>query len=1006
MKRITALCIAMGASAAPLFGAAVKLDPEHLEFFEKKIRPVLVDQCYKCHSAGEKIKGDLVLDTREGLLVGGQSGPAIVPKKPEKSLLIKVIKHEDPDLAMPPKEPKLADNVIADFEQWIRMGAPDPREATEHKIAAVDFEKAREHWAFKPVTKPAVPKAADKKFVQSPIDAFVFAKLQEKGLRPSPQADKRTLIRRVYYDLTGLPPTPEEVESFAKDNSKDAYAKMVDRLLASPHFGEHWGRLWLDIARYADTTGDRLNGNRRNPLLPYAWTYRDYVIEAFNKDLPYDQFIKEQIAADQMPVSEQDKSRLRALGFITVGKTFMGNDNEMIDDRIDVISKGLMGFTVSCARCHDHKFDPVTMGDYYGLHGVFNSTRMPTELPLIEQPAETPEYKDFLKQVKAIEAEVGEYEKAVLLTIKAGMLDRTGDYLSTALEAKRSGKTGTGNFRLVAKKYNLDAAIFEHWYNITRDAAKTHNPVVAPWLAYADLPESGFAAKAKAVTSSLGKDSSKPMNPLLVEALKAKNPASLKDVAAVYNDVCGTLAKQIGAKKFETLTAARNPRPSPKFTEPLADAGMETLRKAFFGPAPVISLTTADATRLLGVQFRNGQNQINAKVYALEMTHPGSPARAMILEDLPKPRDSKIMIRGEPRNLGPVAPRQFIQILAGPKPEPFSKVASGRLELAQSIASKDNPLTPRVWVNRVWKNLFGEAIVRTPSDFGIRSDKPTHPELLDYLAASLMENGWSTKQLIRSIVLSSTYRQDSKSNPKAMEADPTNEFLWRMNIRRLPFESIRDTLLVVGGNIDLSMGGSPITLDAGEQSSRSARALYGSMTLKLESAPRRTVYGMIDRAALPEMFRTFDFSNPDMSSGERIQTTVPQQALFMMNSPFVAGQVEQLLHRDDFVALKDPEQKIRHLYRLAFQRQPTAQELQISLDFLSQQMLADKPVPAEPAATVDMSKLREMSKDDRKAALARMQAATKGSKDSDKALDAWERYAQVVLLSNEFIFLN
>jgi hypothetical protein len=433
---------------------------------------------------------------------------------------------------------------------------------------------------------------------------------------------------------------------------------------------------------------------------------------------------------------------------------------------------------------------------------------------------------------------------------------------------------------------------------------------------------------------------------------------------------------------------------------------MESLRRAFFGPDAVITLTTADTARLLGVQFRNGQVQITAKVHALEMTHPGSPARAMILEDLPKPRDSKIMIRGEPRNLGPVAPRQFIQVLAGPNPEPFSKTSSGRLELATSSASRDNPLTPRVWVNRVWKNLFGEAIVRTPSDFGLRADKPTHPELLDHLAASLMENGWSTKQLVRSILLSSTYRQDSTATPKGMLVDPTNEMLWRMNIRRLPFESIRDTLLVVGGNLDLSMGGTPIRVDAGDTSSQNARRMYGNMDLKIPVEPRRTVYGMVDRAALPEMFRTFDFSNPDMSSGERIQTTVPQQALFMMNSPFVAEQVELMLKRPDFEALQKPEDKIRHIFRTAFQRQPTEKEVQMSLDFLSQQMLAEKPAPAEPATQVDMEKLRAMSKDERKAALARMQSAARGSKDSDKALDAWERYAQVVLLSNELIFVN
>jgi len=472
MKKLIISLLVLGVAPAA-FAAAAKLDPEQLDFFEKKIRPVLAEQCYKCHSANEKIKGELELDTRVGTMKGGESGPVIIPGNPAKSLFMKLVRHEDPERKMPPKSEKLPDDVIANLEKWIAMGAPDPRELSDRKIVALDMDKAKDHWAFRPVTKPAPPKVSDRSgFVQSPIDSFVLEKLAAKGLAPSPKADKRALIRRITYDLTGLPPTADEVEAFVKDNSKDAYTKLVDHLLESPHYGEHWGRLWLDVARYADTTGDRQNGGRRNPLLPYAWTYRDYVIEAFNKDLPYDKFILQQIAGDRLPEAAEDKSILRALGFITVGKTFMGNENEVIDDRIDVIGKGLMAFSISCARCHDHKFDPISMKDYYGLHGVFASSRTPSEFPLVAQPQKTPEYEDYLKQVAEVDKQVESYHEGEMSRIRGGMLDRAGDYLIAVREALTSGASKSGNVRNVARKHGLDSAVFELWLDTVRANSK------------------------------------------------------------------------------------------------------------------------------------------------------------------------------------------------------------------------------------------------------------------------------------------------------------------------------------------------------------------------------------------------------------------------------------------------------------------------------------------------------------------------------------------------------
>jgi len=790
-----------------------------------------------------------------------------------------------------------------------------------------------------------------------------------------------------------------------KDNSKDAYAKLVDRLLASPHFGEDWGRMWLDIARYADTTGDRQNGGRRNPLYPHAWTYRDYVIEAFNKDLPYDQFIIQQIAADRLPESAQDHEMLRALGFITVGKTFMGNENEMIDDRIDVITKGLMGFTVSCARCHDHKFDPVTMKDYYGLHGVFASSRQPNELPIITDPTPTPEYAEFKKKIAEVEKQVEEYHETEMSRVRGGMLDRAGEYMMAVRDAYASGAFKSGNVRNIARKYNLDAAVFELWLDTLKSNRSKPHPVLAAWFAFSDIPDKEFSKKAKSIAATLGKD--KPASDIFVKEFQKKTPASMKEVAAVYTRVFGNLQKAVGAKPFSVLTAGRNTGTTQVGEKKLADSGLEELRVAIFTDAGCVELADREMQRLLGVQFRNRENAIRSTQYALEMSHPGSPARAMTLEDMSRARDSRIMIRGEPRNLGDAVPRQFIQILAK-NPEPF-KDGSGRLEMARAIATRDNPLTARVWVNRVWKNLFGEAIVRTPSDFGIRSDAPTHPELIDWLASYLMDNGWSTKKLIRAMVLSSTYQQDSKANNKAMQIDPTNELLWRMNIRRLTFEEIRDTFLAVGGNIDLRMGGQPIKLDASDDSRNPGRRQY-NFTVDLKTDPRRTVYGMVDRGALPEVLRTFDFANPDMSTGERILTTVPQQALFMMNSPFVVDEVRRLLARTDFQAQKTPEDKVKFLYRTAYQRPPTPKELKMSVDYLAEQPdneLGQIKIKADPESeTLAAASTGKMEPENRTSRTNRSGASEQRRSVSAKPLDAWERYTQVLLLANEFVFLN
>ncbi len=986
--------------------AAAALDTAQTDFFEKRIRPVLIESCYKCHSAdSENIRGGLLVDTRDGLLQGGDSGPAIVPGDLKKSALISAIRHEgkDPDSAMPPKKTKLSEAVISDFEEWVKMGAPDPRTApttAKHasKAAPWDAEKAATHWAFQKISQPPVPKTADpKQFAQNPIDQFVLAKLAENKLQPSAKADKFTLIRRLSYDLTGLPPNPEEVDAFLADKAANAYEKLVDRLLASSRYGERWGRHWLDIARYADTSGDRKVGKQRDPLYSYAWTYRDYVINAFNQDLPYDKFLIEQIAADRLPEAKQDKTRMAALGFLTVGKRFMGVENDVLDDRIDLVTKGLMGITGSCARCHDHKFDPIPTRDYYGLHGIFASSEEPLIGPDLADPKANPAYSGYLAEVDKVEKECKEHEFSEGSRILAGMLDRTGDYLLAVRESSKTTDTSKkgGNFRLAAKnqglKAEIAAALQEQVRQLEASKKSKADPLLGPWFEFAALPAERFAELAPALTYEMA--ASTVYNPALLSAIIDKAPASLKDVAVAYTKAFGELNKALALPEFVGRNAAKGGFQLAKTQAALADPSLETLRRDVFAVNSSLRPGERTISLTFGVQFTNAMAIIRGKIGVLNLTHNGAPVRAMPLIDKVVPRDSPVLIRGEPNNRGPVVPRHFLTLLGGSEQAAF-KDGSGRLELARSIASKDNPLTARVIVNRIWQWHFGQAIVRTVSDFGTRSEPPTHPELLDWMASWLMEHGWSLKQLNKLIVMSATYQQESRPSEASLAVDPTNQWLWRSNVQRLDFEQIRDTLLLASASLDDSkVGGKPFQLGGGSTIAVSTKNRYAGLDAGALGTPpnRRTVYAMIDRSALPEMFNTFDFANPDISTGERVLTTVPQQALFMMNSPFIAEQVRNLFARKDFPKSGTDEEKVAFIYRTALQRPPTPRELEQSRAFLNEdpktQIETNGLLPQEVGSVAGRLK---------KAAPA----------PASKPLTPWERYAQVVFLTNELIFIK
>jgi len=953
-------------------------NPKQVDFFEKNIRPVLLTHCYECHSAeSKKVKGGLLLDTREGLLKGGDSGPAIVPNDLKKSLLIVGIRHEsaDPHKAMPLNKAKLSDEIIADFEQWVKLGAPDPRVGKAiAKSPTWSAEQVADHWAFKKIANPPIPKVVDaKQFVQNPIDQFILAKLNETKLEPSPKADKYTLIRRVTYDLIGLPPTPEEVDAFLADKSTNAFEKVVDRLLASSNYGERWGRHWLDIARYSDTTGDR-GGGARQSVYPYAWTYRDYVIAAFNKDLPYDRFIIEQIAADRLPESNEDKILLTALGFLTVGKRFMNNANDVIDDRIDVVTRGLMGLTTACARCHDHKFDPISTQDYYSLHGIFNSSEEVRNSAPLFDPKKNPEYLDYLAEVAKIDQEVARYVEGEAARVVSGMLRDAGNYMLAGHEWMRKPFTGKKRVPASASYYGIRATLkkglileLAHpWFVQLEaiEAGKKNDPVFSPWLKFAALPEDQFQERAPELLKEIA--ASKEVNPAIARALVAKKPASLQDVAAVYTTVLATLHEQLKLDRFHPN--AKTPFDATPTQRALSDVDMEAMRKHLYGSTSPLLPDDAAMTRSQYLFPRN-KAAIYSKVLNLDLTHPGAPVKAMALVDKPIIKNSPVFIRGEPENLGPVVPRQFLTVLSGKNQKLFSD-GSGRLELARAITSRDNPLTARVMVNRVWQWHFNQAIVRTVSDFGFRSEPPTHPEMLDWLATWFMNNGWSLKKLHKLMVTSATYQQQSLATDAGIETDSTNQWLWRYNIRRLDVEELRDSLLSLSQTLDPKMGGPPFSF--GELGPNMARPKYlgaDFSAVKTNAPERRTVYALIDRSGLSEVFNTFDFADPDMSNGERILTTVPQQALFMMNSPFIAEQVKNILARSDFPAKGSDDEKVTFVFRVIFQRAPREKELDLARQFLK-----------------SAAKIPDLEK--------------------DKLLTPWERYTQVLLLTNEFLFVN
>jgi len=898
-----------------LSASASEPDRASLDFFETKVRPVLVEHCYGCHSSqAKKLKGGLLLDTIEGMRKGGQSGPAVVPGKLEESLLVQAVRYDDELTRMPPKE-KLPAAAIASLEQWVKEGAAVPMArpgtaqpaAGSGKSRGVDLAAARKHWAYQPIKRHDPPPVKNRSWRRMPIDDFVLARLEASGLAPSPPADRRTLLRRTHYDLIGLPPTAEEIDAFERDRSDDAFARVVDRLLASPRYGERWGRHWLDVARYADTKdGVLMFGDDR--VRPFAYTYRDYVIRAFNEDIPFDRFILEQLAADVI-APKDEPWRLAAMGFLTLGRTFDNNIHDQIDDRIDTVSRGLLGLTVACARCHDHKYDAITAADYYSLYGVFASTETPMDLPLTESLEKLPGCAEFEKKAAAKRAELRHFLDSQYAALSETARQRIGDYLARAALSEPD-PLETAIFFLSLAPEDLRPQIVARWRRYLKQRATHDDPVFSPWHDMMKLADADFPAEASAV---LAHSSTRPagttpgrVNPLVTAALASASLKTRADVPRVYGELINRI--------YEESKQPKQPARPVDLTD-AEKAARQVLEIVTSHDSPAYfpeSQTYAYMSR--GEKDAYGGKQVELDRMAVQAADKAAP-RAMALTDAAEPYEPRVFVRGNPAQPGDRVPRQFLRVLAGDHSTPFTH-GSGRLDLARAITAADNPLTSRVIVNRVWMHHFGEPLVSTPSDFGTRSNPPTHPELLDDLAARFMQSGWSLKNLHRQIVLSSTYQQASLDRPDCHKIDPENRLLWRFNRRRLDLESMRDTLLAVSGRLDPAMRGRPVDV------------------VNDPKVTRRTVYGLVDRQSLPAVFRAFDFASPDLSSERRPRTTVPQQALFSMNAPLVIELARALAARPD-VAAASPEARIVSLYRRVLARRPDPLELKAALEFVT-----------------------------------------------------------------------
>jgi hypothetical protein len=852
-------------------GEGQKTDPAAIEFFEKKIRPVLAEHCYRCHSKdAAKLKANLLLDTGAAMRKGGDSGPSLIPGQPAKSLILQALRHQG-DLHMPPTG-KLSDAVIADFERWIALGAPDPRDGSAVAVKEIDWEAARQYWAFQQPVKHPLPAVQNRAWPKGEIDHFLLAELEKRGLEPVKGATRVELIRRATLDLIGLPPTPDEIDAFVNDKSDDAFARVVDRLLSSPHYGERWGRVWLDVARFADDKALAMS----QPY-PHAYRYRDWVVQALNRDMPYDRFVRLQIAGDMMTEPEGDYFlRLAGLGFQGLGAEYhKGNFAAQVmadelDDRVDTLSRALLGLTVACARCHDHKYDPIPTVDYYSLAAAYQGA---TLSPIPIEPAEVvARFEKWQQDVKQREAKMGQWLQEQTRAASRQALADIETYLLTAWKVRvlRDRKLAPDDAS-IALQERLQSHFLRRLVKFLDSSATAKTaPPLAAWLAVA----------------SKTKPAAMEITELLATEELQKATAALR--AQVESDL-----ERSGAdpKKSTTL-----------------------LKALWFDANAPFALTDKDVHEVFGQDERAQYEAFKSDLEKVKKAAPPAPALVHGVQGGGKAM--RVHIRGNVERLGEPAPPGFLRILKLPRPSGAKPGSFTRLDLASAIATAENPLTARVLVNRVWQQHFGRGIVATASNFGRLGERPTHPELLDTLAVRFVESGWSIKWLHREIMLSAAYQMSSSVNVDNLPRDTENRFLWRMSARRLDFEAWRDSLLAVSGRLDRTLGGP-------------------SLELSDPKTPnvRRTIYAKVSRAVPSSMLTMFDFPDANVSSDRRGTTTVPQQQLFVLNSEFMIDCATALAARVQKLAAED-DVRIEHAYRLAYGRRPSAEEKRIGLEFL------------------------------------------------------------------------
>jgi hypothetical protein len=867
----------LGFAAIPAVMAA-SLSPEQSDFFEKQIRPIFANRCYECHSVNKKTKGGLALDTAEAVLKGGDSGPALVAGDPEKSLMIEAVRYKNHDLQMPPKR-QLSEDEVKVLETWVKMGAPDPRTTPVVAKAGrtIDINEGRKFWSFRPLARVEPPKMAG---TRSPIDAFIQASLKEKGLSPAPPADKRTLIRRATYDLIGLPPTPNEVGDFLADQSPEAFDHVIERLLASPHYGERWGRHWLDVARYADS-----NGMDENLAYGNAWRYRDYVVRSFNDDKPYDQFLIEQIAGDLLPKSDD---AVAGTGFLAMGAHVLAEPDmrklemDIIDEQLDTIGKAFMGMTLGCARCHDHKFDPIRQEDYYAMAAIFRSTRSLGEEKTgaikywyehsLATPEQLAEKKKYDETVKSRKAEIVAVASKARAEVKARVLPKAADYLAAA--ALLPAKSKLADVAPVAKANQLDANILLN----CRQYVDLHpdNPAFAMWREL-----------------SVNRDSE-----------------SIRDY---YSSVFTAAIEAKKGPEYDALNDAKGFLALPAKDADILDA--ETLAK-------IAAMATAE------MEFEGKAPELPALMSVTDTT---------VVPTLP------VHLRGNYLTLGKPVERGFPEVMETSITQPILPVKhSGRLELARWMASSEHPLTARVIVNRIWRWHFGQGIVNTTDNFGVLGGRPSHPELLDWLARNFIENGWSIKDLHRLIMKSAAYQQASSVDDSAANSadprviDPENHLLWHANIQRLEAEEIRDGMLATCGWLNTEIGGKTIPLHDKEFVFN-----HTSKDATTYESPRRALYLPIIRNHLYDMLEQFDYPDPTMPTGSRNSTVIAPQALIMMNAPVVLESSSRLTKQ--LAGLPTDEDRVRQAYEMLYSRPPRDHEIADALGLIRDLSITEPP---------------------------------------------------------------